>query len=255
MAENTAAPVLPDPRYQFRDAGSMQLTVERAPDLPPVEAGAELLDISQYGAKLLTSSCLRIHERIVLAIEVPELEQDYSLSAIVRWRQPAADATWRLGCVFTGELPEDVLAELAVLGYIERRQDQRQTVDVGAHVRWELAEEQYPVRIVSISAGGLCISCSEAGKTGERLLLRLGDEDSTPASIHARAAWQRLAGGRCLIGCTWAGREDYELLCSTLGLSPADGRADADSPRWRSILGLAVLVVAVISLVAYFLWS
>jgi hypothetical protein len=257
-ADHTAESVLPDPRYEPCSTDTIKVRVERASNLPPVEADAKLLDISQYGAKLLVPSCLQVHESVVLRIEIAGLQQDFSLPAIVRWRQPVGDAAWRLGCFFTGELPADILCELVLLGYIERRRERRQTIDVGARARWELADDDFPVRIVSISVGGLCISCAQEGTIGDRLVVQLGDGDAEPALIHARAVWQRVTDGRRLIGCTLASRVDYELLCSALRLSPADGCSDAGFSRRRAMLGLglliAVIAVAVISLGMYFLW-
>ena len=255
MGENTADAVLPDPRYGVCEAGSVQARVERAAGLTPLWADATLLDISQYGAKLLASCCLQIHELITLQIEVPEAERVFSLPAIVRWRQPAGTAAWRLGCVFTGALPQGVLNELALLGYIDRRQDRRQEVDIAARARWELAEEDFPIRIVSVSAGGLRICCEEQGKIGERLLLQLKEDEAEPLFVHSRAVWEREEDGQRVIGCRLASREDYELLCSVLRLAAADGPADADSPRSRSILGLAVLIAISVILLVVWLFS
>ena len=254
-ADQTTESVLPDPRYEVCSTGTMKVSVERASNLPPVEGDVELLDISQYGAKLLASSSLQIHENVVLDIDIPEFQQSFSLSAIVRWKEPVGDATWRLGCIFSGELPGDILRELALRGYIERRRDRRQTVDVDARARWELADDDFPVQIVSISAGGLCLSCHQEGETGDCLIVQVGDGGAEPASIHTRAVWQRITDGRCLIGCTLASRADYELLCSELRLSPADGCPEAGLSRRRAMLGLGLLIgVAVISLGMYFLW-
>ena len=252
IGENTSDTVLPDPRYGVCEAGSVRARVERAPGQIPVRAEATLLDISQYGAKLLASCSLQIHELVTLQIEVAEVERIFSLPAIVRWRQPADTATWRLGCVFTGALPQAVLDELSLLGYMERRQDRRQVVDVAARARWELAKEDFPIRIVSVSASGLRICCEEEGKIGERLLLQLKEDEAEPLFVHSRAVWEREEDGRRVIGCRLASREDYEMLRSALRLAPADGPADTDSPRSRSILGLAVLIaISVILLVVW----
>jgi len=241
MGENTSDAVLPDPRYKVCEAGSVRVRAERAPGLIPVRAEATLLDISQYGAKLLASCSLQVHELITLQIEVPEVEQVFSLPAIVRWSQPAATATWRLGCVFTGALPQGVLDELSFLGYIERRQDRRQVVDIAARARWELAEEDFPIRIVNVSAAGIRICCQEEGRIGERLLLQLKEDQAEPLFVYSTAVWQREEDGRHVIGCRLASREDYELLCSVLRLATGNGPGRAVPLRSRSVLGLAVL--------------
>jgi Tfp pilus assembly protein PilZ len=211
--------------------------VERAAGQVPVRVEATLLDISQYGAKLLTSCAFQVHELVTLQVEVPEVGQVFSLPAIVRWCQPSGSHAWRLGCIFTGALPQGVLDELALLGYIERRQDQRQVIDVPARARWELTEEDFPIRIVSVSGSGLSICCEEEGKIGERLLLRLQADQGEPVLVYSRVVWQREEDGRRILGCRLASREDYKLLRTTLRLP-----ADTDFLRSRSIWRLAALM-------------
>jgi hypothetical protein len=256
-AEITPDAVSSSLRYEFRGAGNVEISVERAPGRPPLKAGVKLLDISQHGVKLAASPCLEIHEIVVLRIGILELQQEFFLPARVRWRQPARGNTWRVGCAFTRDLPADLLGELAVLGHIDRRRERRQVVDVGARARWELAEDTFAVRIVSVSPSGFCLSCRQAGRIGERLLLLLDGGEAAPVEVYAKAAWDKAAAnGRCLIGCALATRADYELLCSFLQLTPERGLADAHCPRSRTILRWAALLAAVLLmlLVAYSRW-
>jgi hypothetical protein len=258
MAENAPDAVLPDPRYELRAAGRLAVRVERAAGLPPVEAGVKLVDISREGVKLLASSRLHIHETVTIRIEVPEVRRDFSLPARVCWSHPAKGESWRLGCTFTQDLHEDVLDQLAVLGYIERRKDPRQTVDAEAWAVWELAEQGFPVRIVSLSPGGFCICCPQAGKIGARLLLEFGNGEDRPVRIHGRAVWQATADGYCLMGCALASRGDYELLCSSVKPAldsrpfgrtwnmPSRSKAETGSARSRPALKLAAVAVGVL---------
>jgi hypothetical protein len=242
-AASTAYPIDSDGDARLEDPGVVKVAVQRAAGLPPFKQEADLLDIWKDGAKLLASYCPQIQETLHLEIKIPELGHEISLPATVRWRQPASGDTWRLGCAFAETLPENVLGQLAVLGYVERRKDPRQKVNIEAHARWELAKEEIPIRIVSISAGGLGITCPQTGKIGERLLVRLGDDQTGPVFVHARAVWQMPVGGDFLIGCALASRADHELLRGSLGLPAAGRLANAWASQWKSVLVLALLVV------------
>jgi hypothetical protein len=234
----------------FGDSGSpisivehTYVHIDRAVGLPAVTGRVELLFLSQDGVNLLAPTGIRIEEAVVLRILVPGLERELVLPASVRWKQPASADTWRLGCTFLEELPEDILSELSRLGHIERRKDRRRAVDVPAQVRWEYAKDIFPAQIISLSPGGLCVRCCHKGKIGERLLVQLDGGDSGLALIHVRSVWQRAAGEGFLIGCAFASRADYELVSTAM----QSGVASMPSKRsyWRpaAILGLAAVVV------------
>lgn len=256
----------PDSHYQVRDPQAIKVVVQRAgPPMEgkharpsarssPAEADAELLDISPSGVKLRVFACLPMYEALVIRLEVPGLDRALSLPATVCWTQPAGPANWRLGCAFAHELPGHVLADLAAEGYLDRRKDRRQAVDVEGSARWELSEVSIPVRLVNISAGGFCIRCSQSGHVGERLLLELEDGRRAPVSAHARAVWQLAAAEGWLIGCVWATRKDHDLVRRSVAWNAASERADGSCPRRRPAVRLAVLVaVLVISIAVYFL--
>jgi hypothetical protein len=234
------------------DAERTEVRIDRGSEQPPVTDPVELLYLSKDGAKLLAPSCLKIEEAVVLRIAVPGLKQELVLPASVRWRQPASGDTWRLGCTFTEQLPQDVLCELARLGHIDRRKDPRRAVDLPAQVRWELAKDTFPARITSLSPGGLCVRCCHGGKIGERLVVQLDSGDAGLALVHARSVWQRATGGDYLIGCALASRADYELVCASMRSGGAGRPDDGGLSRRAAILGLAVLAALAAALLAMF---
>ncbi len=233
--------------YQLCRGKLVKVTVERCSEPDSPETEVELLDISRSGVKLSASINLPINENLRVNLEIPESNVKMSLPAQVSWSRPQEDDQWRFGCQFSPSLAEDTLAELAAGGFLQRREDPREEVEIEATIRWEGTDKSIPMRITDISSGGFCMACFDAAVIGSRFLLEITDPSGHTDQIPARVQWQRegekgsLTGkSMFFLGCMFLDHQGYRMLLESLPKDEAARPVENDSPRWRGLLSWAL---------------
>jgi hypothetical protein len=199
-------------RYPLLEGRVIKATVERQGGLPPEEIDAELVDVSMGGVKLLVSKCPAMQEAVVLKMVAPEIELDLSVNAEVCWTRPAPGDAWYLGCTLNPKLPEQLLTDLAVKGYVQRRRDPRIPIDLPASMRSEGSLESVPVRLLDYSTGGLRLAAPHTAATGQRLLFRFGEGPNVSDLIVAKTMWQAQTSDGHQIGCTFVNRDGHRIF-------------------------------------------
>ena len=112
-----------------------------------------------------------------MRFDLPEITDDFTVAASVCWARTAGGTSWRLGCSFAHELPESLLSQLAVHGYIDRREGDRRAVGVPAVVQWEASREVTNMQLQDVSPGGFNLLSPVTAASGTRLRLVLDGPD------------------------------------------------------------------------------
>jgi c-di-GMP-binding flagellar brake protein YcgR len=238
-------------RFPVVEGKTIRVKIERRGDASAKEFDAELIDISHGGVKLSAASCPAIREAVLLRLVLPEIDLDLQVDARVCWSRPGPGELWYLGCALQPSLPDRVLTDLAINGFLQRRRDPRRQVDLGAQMRCEGVPEAVDVRIVDFSSGGLRIRSPQEAEMGQRLLLQLEDGPDATDSFLAKAAWQLRREDGYELGCTFVNKEGPELFHGVLHDDDDATGGTARDPRRRSrgrllalVLLLAVLLLA-----------
>lgn len=218
---------------------------------PPEKVEAELVDVSRKGMKLLVADCPSMEEAVVLNLSVPEINLDLDIDAQICWTRSAPNDAWYLGCVLNPELPDKLLTDLAVQGYLQRRRDPRYPIDLSATMRCEGSPDPVPARVLDYSIGGFRLESSHRAVPGRRLLVRL---DEGPAGRHlvvARTMWQAQTDGGHQMGCTFVNREGHQIFQDVLRNALGRPAGDPDARRQGSGWLLLTLAAAVAGLAAF----
>jgi hypothetical protein len=236
-------------RFPVVEGKTIRVTLERSGDPSSEELDALLLDISNGGVKLSVTSCPAIDEAVVLRIMLPDIDLDLRVDAKVCWSRPGNGEMWYLGCALMPALPDHVLTELAINGFLQRRRDPRRPVDLRAHMRCEGAGEPADVQIVDFSSGGLRIRSPQQAETGQRLLLQVGERADAAGSFMAKVAWQLRRDDDYELGCTFVNKDGPQLLRDALpdDDDAADARASKPRSQSRGWLLAAALLLAVLA--------
>ena len=221
---------------------AIAVTIRRAADVSADKVDAELASLSQGGVKLSVSTHLAVQEAVVLSFEIPELDLQVSRSARVSWIDPVSPENWRIGCSFEQLLPGEVIDELAIHGYLQRRKDPRRSISLEGRVRWQMAYKSVPIWIMNYSAGGVCIFSPQTGKVGESLVIELDDGTGAPALVFARAQWQKEVQGGYFIGCMFLNVDGHRLLESLLEKSNSTGPGSTHLGQRQAGSRLVVLI-------------
>ena len=201
-----------EPRYQLCDGQVASVVLQRAEGCDPRSVSAQLLDISRNGVKLSVPICLPFEEEVDMRIEIPDLALNLEISATVRWVRPAGDVTWLLGCVFNRELSDRGIAKLTSGMCLDRRRSLRREIMLKATVHWELQSDGTSVVLQNLSAGGFCMTASNAGEVGQRLLLHLEKADGHDATVQAQIEWRLKVNKGYLVGCSFLNSYSYASL-------------------------------------------
>ncbi len=202
------------PRFKAFEDRQMAVVVERAAGFEPRELRGRILDLSAGGAKMAVPCEVALQETIEVRFDLPEVTTGLAIAATVCWARTAGGNSWRLGCSFAEELPESLMSELAVHGYIDRREDSRQQTGIAAAVQWDGTGETTAVQLNDLSLGGFSILCPDTAGPGARLRLLVGGGDGEGLSISAVVRWQRSTTEGSVLGCTYL--EDGRIGGSSL---------------------------------------
>ncbi len=198
-------------RLEDRYRVAARITIQRVAADDNDMFDAELVDLSTGGAKFVVPNCLHFCEAVELRIHVSEIGLDISVNAQVCWMRTNEDGTWIVGCSFTPGISEEILLELGVGGYIDRRREQRHHANISATASWQLDKEQTPVVVSDYSTAGFCLSTPKVGTVGQRIILRLESAEESH-TIAGMVQWQVKAHDTRLMGCTFTNGDGFRHL-------------------------------------------
>lgn len=201
-----------EPRYLAIDPSAISLTVE-ASEYADVEIDVELVDISKGGAKLKTHQQVPSGQQLSLTLNSDEIDGSLAVDATVCWSQLAGRAEWYLGCSFEPQIPQLVLGRLAQAGVFDRREDKRRQVSIESTAAWELTTDVSSACIVDLSPYGFCLTSSQPGKPGSRVMLRIKDDGAQQVTVTGRCRWQADTESGFTLGCEFSGPQEYAKLC------------------------------------------
>ena len=167
------------PRYEIVRADGIAVELKQlSGEDQYVTFPAQLKQISQGGARLITQRPLRLDERFVVSVKFDATAFESIVDARVAWARPLRGEDWLMGCEFTPELPEQLLDDLALNGFINRREKGRILVRTPVNVRQDSCPEMSQGNIVDFSHGGLCLESEFASQLEEQLQLIVGTNGS-----------------------------------------------------------------------------
>ncbi len=167
-----------------------------------VTSAADLLDLSRGGAKLVLDDSPGIGAALTLHFD----DLACAVPSTVCWSRVDENERCWVACSFDPPLPEEVLEALLQEGYLERRRDPREPVEIPAMARWPMGDP-VAVDVRDFSAGGLCLTAPHAAARGQRMLLHLGHGEDTQASALVEVQWCIRFDDGYLIGCSFLHRE------------------------------------------------
>ncbi len=227
------------PRFKAFEDRQMAVIVERGVGFEPREMRGRILDLSAGGAKMAVPCEIALQETIHVRFDLPDVTADLSVAATVCWARTAGGNSWRLGCAFAEELPESLMSELAVNGYIDRREDHRQETGIAAAVQWEATRETTAVHLHDVSPGGFSVLGPEAAAPGTRLRLLVSAADGEPVTVPAVVRWQRNTSEGCVLGCAYTEDGAHRRLEPVLATGAKAGVPEGSLPDRRSAAPVA----------------
>ena len=166
--------------------------------------GGTVIDISTSGLRMLSEGTFRVGQAILTELRTDRLHGVFP--GLIRRVQPWVDGKSVLGCQLLEPIPNDVLAELAHLGVVNRRDHARVEWIQPAKMSWELTAGEVDIEIHDCSSGGLKVSCQTDIPENLRLRIRVAMTNCEELIINARLRWQREHEGRYYAGLAFTGR-------------------------------------------------
>lgn len=225
-------------RYPVQMDEPIDVVVE-AGDNRTESVKATLVDLSCGGAKLRVSERFSLDSKLTFRIQAEGLTKSIEVAADICWTRIAVGSEWWLGCAFTPRMPYEVIRDLAQAGYIERRESDRQEIQIDVSASYELGTARIPVQITSLSPGGFCLKSPEAVRPGSRVLLRIeqnSDQSAKERLISAKSRWLVEAGqGGYIVGCEFADSNSHVALRRLQGV---DDEPSEPLSFWKRLLGI-----------------
>lgn len=210
LNNNSPQPSAREWRYVLRDSPEVTVTVRWGLWEDTRVHHARLFDLSQHGAKLLSSEPISVDEGIRLELEIEEMGLAFYVAGSVCWSKPAEGDTWMFGCSLQPGLPEGVFDALAKGGNVDRRFDPRLERQLDLEALWDLNDDVTRVMLQDFSRGGFCIWTDQAGNPGGRLHLRFSEPSNL--MVVAKAMWQLKVVDGYLVGCSFLNERDFDRL-------------------------------------------
>lgn len=161
---------------------------------------AELIELKRTEIRLISECGLSFDEPIDVLIA----EDDGGvtrLPACASWVRPIDSERWLVRGRLKQELSAEEQSRLAKVLKLERRRFPRYPSNLPGRLKWELADDSFPVRVLDVSVGGCRLQSPHAGEKGRRLVLEINGEERP---ILARVQWCKTAqgsGGNYQLGC------------------------------------------------------
>lgn len=224
-----------EPRYPVQVDEPIDVVVE-AGDNRTETIKATLVDLSCGGAKLRVAERFLLDSKLTFRIEAEGLANSIEVAADICWTRIAVGSEWWLGCAFTPRMPYELIRELAEVGVIERRESERQEIQIDVSASYELGSTRIPVQITSLSPGGFCLTSPEAVTPGSRVLLRIEqdtDKITKERLISAKSRWLVECDEGYVVGCEFADSGSHVALRR---LKDTDEEPTETSSFWRRLL-------------------
>jgi hypothetical protein len=173
------------------------IIVQRGEGVSSARTPAELIELKRSEVRLISECGFSFDEPIDVLIA----EGDGSvtqLAARASWVRPIDAERWLVRGRLKKELAADEQSRLAKVLKLERRKFPRYPSNLPANARWELADEQFAVRMLDVSVGGCRLQSPHAGEKGRRLVLEISGEERP---ILARVQWCKPSGNGFQLGC------------------------------------------------------
>ncbi|MGI9429226.1 MAG: PilZ domain-containing protein [Bythopirellula sp.] len=234
------------PRFTVTDTNSAQLTITRTEESDKPVLQAELLDISQHGAKLRVPVNLRFEESLQLQIEVRNSTIGYTGVASVRHIRSLDDERWVVGCAIAPPLSDEAFSFLATTAGKERRRFRRLEISANAIVRRQAQPEGAAATLHNLSSGGFCFSSNELYEVGEMVQISVKDPKGKQRIVEARICWHVDSDDGSIAGCKFTSRNSYADVCACLTEQPALSQPHyGEEPTSKLVLTTAVLAMFV----------
>ncbi len=201
-----------DPRYELRKNAALAVTVRYEEDGLALVVPGEASDLSLRGAKLKVPRRLQRDQPVEIEIFQRAINVKVATTAKACWVRPHDADNWLVGFAFEVPFTLQDMTQLAKQGLIERRRDQRKSVEIAAFARWELSERCVPVQILDVSPGGFALRVPEPVHQGARILLTVSDDVSAEKPVMARTLWATEQDGEHLAGCGFVSKAGYPDL-------------------------------------------
>ncbi len=248
MAQDTENSFVPRaPRFKVADTSQINVAIKRTGEGNSEPLPAELLDVSQHGAKLRVPVNLRFEEALQLEIDVLDSEIEYRGIASVRHIRAVDDEHWVVGCAIAPPLSDETFSFLATTAGKERRRFRRMNIAAEALVRRQAQAEGVSAALHNLSSGGFCFSSADHYEVGERVQLSLVDNEDNSRVVEARICWQVDSPDGSIAGCQFTSNESYADLCACLTEQPvvASRNRGQAAPTSKLVLTAAVLAMFV----------
>ncbi len=235
------------PRFKVVDSSDVLVTITRTEESDSPTLHAELVDVSQHGAKLRVPVNLRFEEAVQLNIEVIGTELGYKGIASVRHiralDEQGSEEHWLVGCAVAPALSDETFSYLATNSGAERRRFRRLPVAAEVTVRRQTQTEGCPATLHNLSSGGFCFSSHVQFEVNERVQLSIDDAEGHTHVVEARICWQIDSPENSIAGCQFTSSNSYAEVCGCLieqpGLNPGMLRA----PTSKLVLSAAILAM------------
>lgn len=242
------------PRFKVADTSDLTVTIKRTEESDQEPLAAELLDVSQHGAKLRVPVNLRFEEALQLYIEVADAEIEYHGIASVRHIRSTDDEHWMVGCAIAPPLPDETFSFLATTAGKERRRFRRLNIAAEATVRRQAQSEGVAASLHNLSSGGFCFSSSDKYTVGEPIKLTVEGNDGEPRVVEAKIRWQIDSPDGSIAGCQFSSNESYAELCACLTEQPVvAAQMKREEPTSKLVLTAAVLAMFVPPMMTLFM--
>ena len=227
-----------EPRYSAYGEDSLVCSVSVIAEGSEKTFSATVINLSQSGARLKVPEIVNVGQWIHVRFAAVGTEVKISVDAKIRWTQPAADGHMAFGCVLAESIDSETLEDLAEVGILERRQDERISVSIPVSTRQELSDSESPAELEEYSRGGVRLKSDEIIDLDGRLMITFPEINKT---IIVRPVWQRQINGQNRVGCRLLERSDSAII-STLVQGPKAAVATKSSQKPWVWCGLGVVI-------------
>ena len=232
------------PRYRINHDADLTVTIDAGDGTGKLEA-AELLDISDGGAKFKTRTPIEAKQFIAITIHAGEAREPIEVQGEVRWAADASENERQLGCAFTSPIRAEVLDGFAQVGVLDRRLNQRDPVSLAASAKWELQTQATPVKIVDYSAqGGFCLMSPFPARPGSRVELLI-NKAGREVLVRGEERWQCKSDEGHQIGCEFMTGQDAVRFAEVLSNCSSRGTVSGHAQLWLRQIAQARMLKAV----------
>lgn len=239
-----------EPRYRVRQDIVLGCETQLADEAP---RGGMVIDVSTSGLRLLCDGTYEVGTEFEIELRT---EQSYGVyRGVIRHVEPWNGGQSVLGCQLNEPISDEVLAQLAAEGIVDRRTDNRIPWDKPAAVSWQLHQGEEEVCIRDYSPGGMRVLSKTALPEGVALRLRIEAETEHSASlvVVANAVWREKIDEQYQAGLAFRDKDAPRQLAKFHQLAQQQqAEAGGSQPQIRNSIQLAA--AAILLLVAALRW-